>query len=276
MPREPSSSGHARLPGPLALPNDDPRKILAVAVLLCLVCSVMVSSAAVLLKPLQKRNQALAVKSEIVKVSGLHTEGADVEALFEQIETRIVNLDTGEYADDIDPASFDALAAAKDPDTSIALSSADDIARIKRRALYAPVYLVRKDGRLETLILPVYGKGLWSTMQGFLALAGDGKTILGLTFYEQGETPGLGDEIVSPQWQQQFKGKSAFDETGQPRVHLVKGTVQESSPEAKYQVDGIAGATLTSNGVTNLLQYWLSSTGFGPYLKRLQSSGGKA
>ena len=276
MPREPSTSGHTRLPGPLALPNDDPRKIVAVAVLLCLVCSVMVSSAAVLLKPLQERNQALAVKSEIVKVSGLHSEGADIEALFEQIETRIVNLDTGEYADEIDPASFDTLAATKDPDTSIALSSADDIARIKRRALYAPVYLVRKDGRLETLILPVYGKGLWSTMQGFLALAANGKTIKALTFYEQGETPGLGDEIVSPQWQRQFKDKSAFDETGQPRIHLVKGTVQESSPEAKYQVDGIAGATLTSNGVTNLLQYWLSGAGFGPYLKRLQSNGGNA
>jgi Na+-transporting NADH:ubiquinone oxidoreductase subunit C len=242
MPLDQSAPGHTRLPGPLALPNDDPRKIVAVAVILCLVCSVMVSSAAVLLKPLQERNQALAVKREIVKVSGLQSDGADVEALFGQIETRIVNLDTGGYADDIDP----------------------------------PVYLVRKDGKLETLILPVYGKGLWSTMQGFLALAGDGKTIKGLTFYEQGETPGLGDEIVNPQWQHQFKDKSAFDEQGQPRIHLVKGAVKESSPEAKYQVDGIAGATLTSNGVTHLLQYWLSGAGFGPYLKRVQSAGDSA
>jgi Na+-transporting NADH:ubiquinone oxidoreductase subunit C len=274
MPRDPSASGHSRLPGPLALPNDDPRKIVAVAVILCLVCSVMVSSAAVLLKPQQERNQALAIKSEIVKVAGLQSDGADVEQLFGQIETRIVDLDTGEYVDTIDPASFNPQAAAKDPATSIALAPADDIARIKRRALYAPVYLVRRDDKLETLILPVYGKGLWSTMQGFLALAGDGRTIKGLTFYEQGETPGLGDEIVNPQWQQQFKGKSAFDEQGQPRIHLIKGTVQESSPDAKYQVDGIAGATLTSNGVTHLLQYWLSDAGFGPYLKRLQSSGG--
>lgn len=276
MPRDQSAPGHTRLAGPLALPNDDPRKIVAVAVVLCLVCSVMVSSAAVLLKPLQERNQALAVKREIVKVSGLQSDGADVEALFGQIETRIVNLDTGGYADDIDPAGFNAQAAAKNPATSIALSPADDIARIKRRALHAPVYLVRKDGKLETLILPVYGKGLWSTMQGFLALAGDGKTIKGLTFYEQGETPGLGDEIVNPQWQRQFKGKSAFDEQGQPQIHLVKGAVQESSPEAKYQVDGIAGATLTSNGVTHLLQYWLSGAGFGPYLKRVQSAGDSA
>lgn len=265
-----------RLPGVLGLPNDDTRKIIAVAVILCLVCSIMVSSASVLLKPRQERNQALAVKSEIVRVAGLLTEDADVEELFGRIETRIVNLDTGEYAGDIDPDTFDAADAARNPQTSIALSTEDDIARIRRRANYAPVYLVRDGDQLKTVILPVHGQGLWATMYGFLALASDGKTITGITFYDHGETPGLGDAIEHPDWQAQFVGKQAFDDEGIPRIGLVKGSVNESSPDAIFQVDGIAGATLTGNGVTNLLHFWLGQQGFAPYLQRIKSSGDSA
>ena len=272
----PPDTASRKLPGVLGLPNDDTRKIIAVALILSLVCSVMVSSAAVLLKPLQERNQALAVKSEIVKVSGLMTADADIEQLFTQIETRVVNLDTGEYAEDIDPSEFDPVAAARDPDTSITLPASEDIARIKRRANFARVYLVHEGEQLKTVILPVHGAGLWATMYGFLALASDGKTITGLTFYQHGETPGLGDKIEDPDWQAQFVNKLAFDDQGKPRITLVKGSVNTSSPDAVYQVDGIAGATLTANGVTHLLQFWLGQQGFGPYLEVLRSSGDPA
>jgi len=258
----------------LAMSNDDPRKILAVAVTLCLVCAVLVSAAAVLLKPLQERNQALAVKRQIVSVAGLAAPGADVEALFrEHIETRIVDLDTGDYVEGIDPAGFDPRAAARDPAMSSALDSEADIARIKRRANLAPVYLVHEGGRLKTVILPVHGYGLWSTMYGFLALAGDARTITGITFYEHGETPGLGDAIANPDWQAGFQGKQAYDATGKVRITVVKGGVDSNSPDARYQVDSIAGATLTSNGVANLLHFWLSDLGFGPYLERLRRTG---
>jgi Na+-transporting NADH:ubiquinone oxidoreductase subunit C len=261
----------------LTMSNDDPRKILGVAIILCLVCAVLVSGAAVLLKPLQERNQALAIKQQIVGVAGLAADGADTEQLFrDRIETRIVDLDTGAYADDIDPESFDQRAAAKDPATSIALPRTEDIAGIKRRARHAPVYLVRHDGRLETVIIPVHGYGLWSTLYGFLALAGDGRTITGITFYEHAETPGLGDAIESPAWQAQFHGKLAYDEQGKVRIDVIKGQVDPASPQARYQVDGIAGATLTSNGVTHLLRFWLGDQGFGPYLNTLRSTGGGA
>jgi Na+-transporting NADH:ubiquinone oxidoreductase subunit C len=154
----------------LAMSNDDPRKILFVAITLCLVCAVLVSAAAVLLKPLQERNQALAIKRQIVSVAGLAAPGADVETLFrKRIETRIVDLDSGNYVSEVDPEGFDPRAAARNPATSSALDNTTDIARIKRRANWAQVYLVHEDGRLKTIILPVHGYGLWSTMYGFLA-----------------------------------------------------------------------------------------------------------
>ena len=260
---------------PLRLPNDDPRKILGVAVTLCLVCAVLVASTAVLLKPLQERNQALALKRQIVAVAGFPTVDADIEQLFrERIDTRIVSLDSGEYDDTIDPTQFDARAAARDPATSRPLGREEDLAGIKRRAGYAPVYLVKDNGQLQRIILPVHGYGLWSTMYGLLALAADGRTITGITFYEHAETPGLGDAIVDPAWQAGFVDKLAYDNEGTPRITVIKGRVQPASPQARYQVDGISGATLTSNGVTRLLHFWLSRQGYGPYLEKLRRSGG--
>jgi Na+-transporting NADH:ubiquinone oxidoreductase subunit C len=261
----------------LALSNDDPRKIVVVAVAVCLVCSVLVSGASVLLKPVQQRNQSLAIKQQILNVAGIPAETADVERLFaERIQTRMVNLETGEYSDEIDPATYDYASAARDPQTGIAVPPHQDIAQIKRRPRYIPVYLVSESGRLTTVILPVNGTGLWSTMYGFLALDDDGVTIKGLTFYEQAETPGLGDEVGKPAWQAHFQGKQAFDAQGQVRISVIKGSVNTTAPEARFQVDGIAGATLTSNGVTRLLHYWLGDQGYGPYLRRLFSQGGTA
>jgi Na+-transporting NADH:ubiquinone oxidoreductase subunit C len=261
-----------------ARPNDDPVKILAVAVTLCLVCAVLVASAAVMLKPRQDRNQTLAIRKEIVRVAGFQADNAsEVEQMFRQhIETRIVDLDSGNFAEGIDPATFDQRAAARNPATSHALTSDQDPAKIKRRPDDMPVYLVRENGHIKTIILPVYGYGLWSTLYGLLALAGDARTIAGITFYEHGETPGLGDFIESPAWQAQFPGKLAYDNSGKLRFSVVKGGVNPASPDAKYEVDGVAGATLTSRGVNNLLRYWLGDHGFGPFLKRLQAHGDKA
>jgi Na+-transporting NADH:ubiquinone oxidoreductase subunit C len=277
MPADAAKAGTARGLWLFSRPNDDPGKILAVAITLCLVCSVLVSSAAVLLKPLQDRNQALAVRKQIVSVAGYQADNPqEVEALFQQhIETRIVDLDSGEFDDSVDPANFNSHAASRDPATSRALGPGEDPARIKRRPDEAPVYLVRDGKRIKTIILPVYGYGLWSTMYGLIALAGDGRTVTGLSFYEHGETPGLGDFIESPKWQAQFPGKLAFDEQGKLRLGVIKGGVKPGSPDAKYEVDAVAGATLTSNGVNNLLHYWLGAQGFGPFLARLQAGGEK-
>jgi len=249
--------------------KDSPLGTVTVALVLCLVCSIAVATASVVLRPRQEKNAELFMHKQILAVAGLLEEDKPIDALFQQVESRVVNLDTGEYAPDIDPATYDQRKAAKDPASSRSIPKGGDIAKIRRRANYAPVYRVRRDGESDLVILPVHGYGLWSTMYGFLALAGDGRTIKGITFYEQAETAGLGSEIENPRWQAQWKDKLALDEQGQVRFELVKGGVRAGGPDARFQVDGLSGATLTADGVTNMIRYWLGEQGFGPYLARL-------
>lgn len=264
----------ARIAEILAMPNESTQKTLAVALALCLVFSLLVASATVLLRPLQSYNKALEKKTLILQVAGLLEPGKGVDELFKQVETRIVDLDSGEYVDSINPADYDQAEAAKDPSRSQAIPPQDDIASIRRRAKFAPVYLVQQDGKLKTLVLPVRGYGLWSTMHGFLALKSDANTIAGLNFYQHAETPGLGGEISNPSWQALWVDKLAYDDKGQPRIEVIKGNVDPNNPQAKYEVEGIAGATLTSRGVSNLVRYWLSEGGFGIYLAKLRSQKG--
>lgn len=251
------------------LPNDDPRKTLAVALVLCLACSLVVSATAVSLRPLQERNASRALKAEVLKVAGLDTAGQGLDQAFSRIERRLVDLDTGLFVEDADPQTYSYRDAAKDPAASSALG-AHDRAGIRRRPDRMPVYLVRSAGQLETIILPVYGAGLWSTMHGLLALAPDGRTAKALTFYEQRETAGLGSEVAGPRWLSEWPGKVLVDETGAPVIEVVKGSVDADAPGAEHRVDGLAGATLTSNGVTHLLRFWLGEQGYGPFLARLK------
>ncbi|WP_462320409.1 Na(+)-translocating NADH-quinone reductase subunit C [Halochromatium sp.] len=253
------------------LPNDDPRKTLAVALVLCLACSVVVSATAVSLRPLQERNAARALKSEVVKVAGLDTAGMSLDQAFEQIERRLVDLETGDFVEDADPMTYSYREAAQDPDASTALDEADP-AGIRRRPDRMPVYLVRQDGQLKTIILPVYGAGLWSTMHGLLALAPDGRTAKALTFYEQRETAGLGSEVAGERWLSEWPGKVLIGEDGEPVIEVVKGNVDPDAPNAEHRVDGLSGATLTSNGVTNLMQFGLGEQGYGPFLARLSDN----
>jgi len=253
--------------------KDSIKSTITVALLLCLVCSIVVSGAAVLLKPMQQANKALDKKTNILLAAGIETEGLDVNVLFEQFTPKVIDLDTGRYVSDVDATTYDQRKASKDPKQSDALSGEDDIASINRRAKYATVYLLEKDGQLDRIILPVKGYALWSTLYGFLALEADGNTVAGLGFYEHAETPGLGGEIDNPRWKALWPGKKMFDANGTLAVDLVKGAVDSSNPKAIHQVDGLSGATLTTNGVENLLLFWLGENGFGPYLKNLRAGG---
>ncbi|MEA3640079.1 MAG: Na(+)-translocating NADH-quinone reductase subunit C [Lamprobacter sp.] len=253
------------------LPNDDPRKTIAVALVLCLACSVVVSATAVSLRPLQERNAARALKSEVVKVAGLDSAGMSLDQAFERIEQRLVDLETGELIADANPMTYSYRDAAKNPTMSSALDEAGR-AGLQRRPDRMPVYLVRQDGQLETIILPVYGAGLWSTMHGLLALAPDGRTAKALTFYEQRETAGLGSEVAGERWLSEWPGKVLIDQAGQPVIEVVKGSVDPGAPNAEHRVDGLSGATLTSNGVTNLMRFWLGEQGYGPFLNRLRDN----
>ncbi len=254
------------------LPNDSMVKTIGVATLLCLVCSIIVSGAATMLKPTQVANALLDKKNNILAVSGIDTAGKSVEEAFAQIETHVVDLSSGEYTDEVDAATFDQRKASKDPDFRIDLSKEEDIAQIGGRSKFANVYLVKDGSNIEKIILPVKGYGLWGTMFGFIALEGDANTVSGITFYEHKETPGLGGEIENKKWQSSWVGKKVSDATGQPVLGLIKGTVAPTTPEPEYKIDGLAGATLTSNGVTNLVRFWLGEDGFGPYLDKVRKN----
>lgn len=246
-------------------------RTIMVALLVCLVCSVVVSAAAVALKPIQITNQLLDKKRNILSIAGLLEEGADVEAQFEKVTARLVDLRTGAFSEEMNPLTYDQQKAAKDPALSERLDASEDIASIRRREDYATVYMVENADGIETMILPIHGYGLWSTLYGFIALEGDLKTVVGLGFYQHAETPGLGGEVDNPNWRQQWTGKVVYDEEGEVAVQVLKGSVDSSSPNAEHQIDGLAGATLTSRGVENLVRFWLGENGFGPFLDNLDA-----
>lgn len=240
--------------------RDSISNTLIVAIGLSLVCSIIVSSAAIVLKPVQQKNEELFRQQIILDVAGLMEPGADVNALFETIEARIVDLESGEYVEGVDTTEMAAIPGDL------------DLAGIGQRARYVPVYLVQKDGALDQIILPVYGKGLWSTMYGYLSVAPDGNSTRGLQFYAHGETPGLGDQMDKEAWRAQWDSKKLYDDGDEPQVRVIKGLVPDGIAGGEHMIDGMSGATLTGNGITGLIQYWTGPHGFGPYLKKYREA----
>ncbi len=258
----------------MSMPNDSMVKTVFMTVLVCLVCAVIVATAAVGLREKQETNKLVDKQQNILQVAGLDDESKSVQERFESIDTRVVDLATGEYVDDVDIVTYDQRMAARDPEQSVELTKDQDIAGIGRRANYAKVYLVKDDNdQVDKIVLPVHGYGLWSTLYGFVSLETDASTIYRVKFYDHAETPGLGGEVDNPNWRSIWTGKQFYDENGEYDFSIAKGSVNPNSPDANYQVDGLAGATLTSRGVDNLFKYWLSDQGFGPYLDKLRTEG---
>ncbi|MDP5210322.1 Na(+)-translocating NADH-quinone reductase subunit C [Microbulbifer sp. 2205BS26-8] len=254
--------------------KDSVKGTLIVALVMCLVCSVVVSTAAVLLKPAQQANAELDMRRNVLLAGGLlknsHASRAEVEKAFADVQVRYVDLDTGKFTDQA-PAGGSGRAAAKVASASERLPADEDTAKIIRRENIKEVYLVEKAGRLDKVILPVRGYGLWGTLYGFLALQSDLDTVAGLGFYEHKETPGLGGEVDNPNWKALWVGKKVFDSQGNVDIQVIKGQVNPNSPDAVHEVDGLSGATLTSRGVDNLVNFWLGNQGFGPFLKNLKA-----
>ncbi|GLP96789.1 Na(+)-translocating NADH-quinone reductase subunit C [Paraferrimonas sedimenticola] len=251
--------------------NDSFGKTLFVVIGLCLVCSIIVSSAAVALKPMQVANAKLDRQKYILQAAGYETtDPTDITQLYNRfIEARVVNLETGEYVEGIDADYYDQRKAAREFPTSSVPEN--DVAKVKRYANNALVYLV-KDGQgvVSNVILPVHGAGLWSTMYAFVALESDLNTIKSMVYYEQKETAGLGSEVQNPEWQAKFVGKKLFDEQGE---FVFKVSKVPSIAQGPHGVDALSGATLTANGVQNSLQFWLSEEAFGPYLEKVRQGG---
>lgn len=258
--------------------NESQIKTITVALILSVVCSVALAAAVTLLKPIQQTNQALDKQRKILAAAGVLAEGqgdaTEVNAKFASFERYLVDLNTGAYTRIELDDRYDQRKATKQTDSSMALSGEQDVADIKRRAEKADVYVLRDEaGQLKRLVLPVSGYGLWSTMYGYLVLEKDANTVAGITFTDQAETPGLGGEIDNPKWQAQWIGKQVYDTEGVAALHLKKGGVDPAKPDAAYQVDALSGATLTSNGVSNMVEFWMGDLGFKQFLSKVRESG---
>ncbi|MEM9285504.1 MAG: Na(+)-translocating NADH-quinone reductase subunit C [Pseudomonadota bacterium] len=250
----------------LAMPADSTPKTVAVAVTLCLVASMAVSSVAVSLRPMQEVNKLRDKQVNILQVAGRYDPSTDVSEAFAAFEPQVLELETGEFTDQLDAAVFDDRAAADDPQLSVELD--DDPASIGRKALYRTVYLLRDDaGEVERVVLPIHGYGLWSTLYGFIAVEANGNDIYGLQFYEHGETPGLGAEVDNPKWKAQWRGKRLINDAGDLAITVAKTAPTDG---ASYHVDALSGATLTSNGVDSLVRFWMGEAGYEPFLAKLR------
>lgn len=259
------------------MPNERLPKTLAVVGFVCFVCSLLVSTSAVLLRPYQQQNRvaerARLIREILGNVPGLEELVEGLGSI--RVETRLVELESGAFVEDGDSDTFDARAAAKDPERSRAVPPERDLAGLGRIARAAVVHLVLEGKRVKLVILPVHGEGFVSTLYGYLALDGDLNLIRSLVFFEHAETPGLGAQIEDPRWLAKWRGKLVRDAEGRIRIRVAPGAVAPDAPDAAHEVDGLTGATYTAEGVTNLLQFWLGEDGFGPFLRRLEAHGGE-
>ena len=253
--------------------------ILFVAIALCLVCSILVSSAAVILKPQRLLNQELDQKQNILRAAGMlpadskvDARGRGIDELFDEFEVRAVDLNTGEFVDSVDVTDYDPIKASKVDASSRELSRSEDIATLGRRENVSLVYLRSDESGLDKIVIPVRGYGLWGNLFGYLAVEGDLQTISGLGFYLHKETPGLGGEVDNPRWKSLWIGVSLYDDSQRPAVRLVKVRSPANSTAAKFEVDALSGATLTSRGVENLIRFWTGDLGFGLFFRNLQTT----
>lgn len=258
------------------LRRDTPLYTLLFAAVVCVACALPIAWAAVTLRPRQERNARIDRLEKVLAVAGI--TNADEKLTAEQVEARFaqavvpraIELATGAIADGVDPGQYDQRRAMNSSTTS--QPAPDNPARVLRVPTVGVVYEIRRGDSLQMIVLPIEGYGLWSTMYGYLALDGDARTVAGITFYEHGETAGLGGEIENPRWQAKWIGRQALDEAGTVQLEVIKG--QAGPPAADpYRVDGLSGATITARGVTSTLDFWLGPNGFGPYLARIRAGG---
>jgi len=273
--------------------KETPIKTIGFVLIVCLVCAALVSISAVQLKPLQVANKLLdqqtkiletskllevALEAENVKAAG--GESKSIVATYNKyVFASIVNLESGEVSctvvknDDTDTCyvkvkNFDERRNSRD--VSMSEIPENDMAGINRKSKTAVVFLVNNDADdVETVVFPIVGSGLWDLMYGYVGLESDLNTVRSLVYSDHKETPGLGAEVMNPKWKVLWQGKKIYDEQGEPKIKLVKGGAKADDA---YAVDALSGATLTSNGVTNTLQFWFDDEGYKPFIKKHRAS----
>ena len=245
-------------------------KTLGFVFVVCLVCAALVSVSAIGLKPLQQANKLLDKQTKILEASGLlEKAGSDIVGTYNKyVEAKMIDLKTGTIIEG-DTDMFDERSDARDASKST--KPKNDIAGLSRRADRAVIYLIKNDaGHLDTVVLPIVGSGLWDLMYGFVGLAPDLNTVQSVVYSDLKETPGLGAEVLNPKWKALWPGKKMYNEQGEPAIKLVKGGAKEGDVNG---VDALSGATLTSDGVTRTLRFWLGTEGYGPFVAKFKDGG---
>lgn len=214
------------------------------ALAICIVCSLALSIVSEGLRAKKELNVALDIKRNILKAVDLKAPLPDKATAEEVVDV---------YDQKIEEMVIDAQGEI------VREMNVEDIQ--EDGTLYA-LYVYKENGKVTAYCFPIIGKGLWSTLYGYFALEADAITVRGITFYKHGETPGLGAEIEQDWFQNNYKGKKIWDvRSGQLMpVKVVKGKVANvvSETEAPFYVDGISGATMTSKGVTAMVDKWLN------------------
>jgi Na+-transporting NADH:ubiquinone oxidoreductase subunit C len=258
----------------MAAERESPVRIFAVSAAIAVVCSIMVTASVAYFRPLQYASAAFETNRDILQAAGLIRRDEtpspqEISRRFQLLEIRLADLETGTFVAADDPASFDFMKAATEPANSIEITTEQDIAKLGRRSRLMPVYLVMERDRIETMVLPVYGKGMWSLIDGYIALSGDFYTIESLLIHEHGETPGVGDRIESPGWLDTWRGKQFVADGRFAPLKLATTTTAVATPQA---IDAISGATVSTQGVISMANFWLGQSGYGPLLRTLSQA----
>ena len=228
----------------------------------CVACAVIVSVTAVSVRPEQNLNIENEKKLKILAAAGIVTD--EVEKEFSNIETLYVDFASGQLVQVEN--NYDHIKASASAQSSSIIPKDQDIAILKRRENIAPIYVwYSEEEQIQKVVLPIRGYGLWGTLYGYISLDSDLNTVKGIEYYDHKETPGLGGEVDNPDWKSDWDGKKVYDSSGKVILYVTKGPSSED-----YEIDGISGATLTSNGVTNMIRYWLGENGYGPVLQKLR------
>jgi len=209
------------------------------SVMVILVAAIL-SFAAFNLKPLQSKNVETEKKQNILASVNIAATAADAEQIYAEkiVNSYIVNA-KGEKVDG-DAFTVD--------------MKKERTKKVEDRQL--PVFECEVDGSIK-YILPLYGAGLWGPIWGYISVESDMNTIYGATFDHQGETPGLGAEIATKPFQEQFKGKTIFDNDGK-FYSIIVAKSNETAP-AEHKVDAISGGTITSKGLQAMVEEDLSA-----------------
>ena len=254
--------------------NDSIFKTFLVAFLLCVVCSVLVCLAAIVRIDREAYNKQLEIRKTVLAAAGYQQQiddGGNIDELFTtNMQAKIVDLAAGDYSDAVDVATYNQKEAMEDPSMTVKIPADKDVAGMGSRAKYATIYVAQNGD----VILPIRGAGMWGPMYGYIAVANDGNTVKGMTFYQHAETPGLGAEVDNPKWKAQWPGKELYTGDNVALKIVKNGSYNPNAADAVNTIDGLAGATVTGDKVQGIIRYWFSDHGFGPFLAKLKAKRG--